>query len=91
MPSRKYSGALHQWLDQMIIQPGGPELLVSNTSIDFEDRRVREFTEDETVKNRAFLNVSNKMAKMKHMLKVISTSIICRSPLKASVVAGTHG
>jgi len=43
--------------------------LVSKTPIDFSDRRVREFTEDETGKNRAFLGVSNNMTQMQYMLK----------------------
>jgi hypothetical protein len=72
MPSRKHAGALQQWLDQMIRQPGGPEQLASKSHVDFVDSRVREFTEDETDKNRSFLSVSNKMAEMEYVLKVKS-------------------
>ena len=75
MPARKHSSELHQWLDQMISRRGGPEQLVSKTAIDFADRRVREFTENETDKNRAFLSVSNKMAEMMYMLKVKSVAM----------------
>jgi len=69
MPSRRHAGELQQWLDRIISQPGGPENLVSHTPFDFTDQRVRELTEDETEKNRDFLDVSNKMAQMKFMLK----------------------
>lgn len=70
MPSRNHDSALKQWLDQMISRPGGPEQLVSKAPADFTDSRVREFTGDETDKNRAFLDVSSKMAEMKYMLQV---------------------
>lgn len=33
---------------------------------------MREFTEDETAKNRTFLRVSEKMAEMKYMLKTLT-------------------
>jgi hypothetical protein len=72
MPSLNHVNALQQWLDQIISRPGGPEQLVSNAPADFTDSRVREFTGDETDKNRAFLDVSSKMAKMKYLLQVTS-------------------
>ena len=72
LPAMKHASVLQQWLDQMISQSGGPEQLVSKTDVDFTDRRVREFTEDETDKNRKFLGVSGNMAEMKYMLKVTS-------------------
>ena len=75
MPSRKHTSELQKWLDQMISQPGSLEHLVSKTSVDFADRRVREFTEDETNKNRAFLGVSDNMTQMQYMLKVQSISL----------------
>ncbi|KIM84868.1 hypothetical protein PILCRDRAFT_817672 [Piloderma croceum F 1598] len=71
MPSGKHSDVLHQWLDEMISQPGGAEQLVSGSPVDFADLRVREFTEEETFKNRDFLNVSCDVANMKHILKEI--------------------
>jgi hypothetical protein len=75
MPSRKHSASLRQWLDQMISQPVGSGQLISKNSIDFTDERVREFTEDEMNKNRAFLDVSSQIAEMKYILKVISACI----------------
>jgi len=79
MPSRKHSDVLHQWLDAMISQPGGAEQLISGSPVDFTDNRVREFTKEETTKNRDFLDVSSDVAKMKHRLKVTSVFVEYRS------------
>jgi hypothetical protein len=81
MPSRKHSDILHKWLDNMISQPGGTEQLISGSPVDFADHRVREFTEEETTKNRDFLNVSTQVAELEHLLlKVTSVPMEYRSP-----------
>jgi hypothetical protein len=75
MPSSKHSNVLHQWLDEMISLSGSAKKLISGSPVDFADSRVREFTKEETDKNRDFLNASSDMENMKHMLKVTSVFV----------------
>jgi hypothetical protein len=76
---RRHCHLLHQWLDAMISQPGSAERLISGSPVDFTDNRVREFTKEETTKNRDFLAASSDVAEMEDMLKVTSVFVEYRS------------
>lgn len=79
MPSRKHGSELQNWLDNAISKPGGPEALASEEPVNFDDERVRVYTEDEVSQNRAFLEASRKVTEVSYMMKVNVSHMIKHS------------
>lgn len=53
----------------MITQPGAAEQLVSKSPVNFDDARVRVYTEDEIDKNRSILHLGTRITGLNHLLK----------------------
>lgn len=70
-PPRKQSIQIHEWLDRMISQPDAAQHMVRmSRSVDFEDARVRAYTEEELEINRKFLEVGTSITGLNYFLKV---------------------
>lgn len=73
------------WLDHHIIRSGSASQLCSDSPVDFDDPRVREYTLDETMKNRAWMALGVETKNLKTLLQVSESSSPQKGALTSSV------
>ncbi|KIJ62791.1 hypothetical protein HYDPIDRAFT_29942 [Hydnomerulius pinastri MD-312] len=71
-PHRAASEALSSWLQNKLQERNAPLSMVSGQTVDMDDLRVREWTEQEVAPVRSWMRLGEKLSQMKTMMKMLS-------------------